>query len=69
MSVRAGSVRLILRGDGKIALGGDALRRTEPPRAIDVDVTGVRRLTILADFTGDLDVAGHAVLGDARVSK
>ena len=45
------------------------LSGAEPPRAIDVDVTGVRRLTVLADFTGDLDVAGHAILGDARVSK
>ena len=63
-----GSVPLILRGEGK-TLWEATLSGAEPPRAIDVDVTGVRRLTILADFTGDLDVAGHAILGDARVSK
>ena len=63
-----GNVRLILRGEGK-TLWEATLSGAEPPRTIDVDVTGVRRLTILADFTGDLDAAGHAILGDARVSK
>ena len=65
-----GSVHLILRGDDKllweaVLSGADK----EPFKSIDLDVTGVRRLTIVADFTGDLDVAGHVVLGDARVSK
>jgi hypothetical protein len=65
-----GSVHLILRGDDKllwqaVLSGADK----EPLRLIDLDVTGVRRLTVVADFTGDLDVAGHVVLGDARVSK
>ena len=63
-----GNVRMILRGEGK-TLWEATLAGAEQPRAIDVDVTGVRRLTILVDFTGDLDAAGHAILGDARVSK
>ena len=63
-------VRLVIRGDDKLLweatlTGADK----EPPQPIDLDVTGVRRLTILADFGGDLDVADHVVLGNARVSK
>ena len=34
---------------------------------IDVDVAGVRRLVILADFGDDLDVADHLDLGNARL--
>ena len=65
-----GSVHVILRGDGKLlweatVTGADK----EPARPIDLDVTGVRRLTIVADFTAELDAAGHLVLGNARVSK
>ncbi len=65
-----GSVHLILRGDDKLLweatlTGADK----EPSRPLDLDVSGVRRLTIVADFTSDLDVGGHVVLGDARVSK
>ncbi len=65
-----GSVHVIFRGDGKLLweatlTGADK----EPARPIDLDVTGVRRLTIVADFTAELDAAGHLVLGNARVSK
>jgi hypothetical protein len=34
-----------------------------------VDLTGVRRLTILADFARDLDIGGLLDLGDARIIK
>ncbi len=65
-----GSVHLVLRGDGKVLweatlTGADK----EPSRALDLDVTGVRRLTIVADFAAESDAAGQVVLGSARVSK
>jgi hypothetical protein len=65
-----GSVRLVIHGDDKVLYdavltGADK----EPSRQLDLDVTGVRRLTVLADFTGELNVSGQIVLGDARVSK
>jgi hypothetical protein len=65
-----GAVHLVLRGDGKVLWeatlsGADK----EPSRAIDLDVTGVRRLTVVADFAAASDAAGQVVLGSARVSK
>jgi hypothetical protein len=63
-----GSVRLILSNGDKVLLE-TTIKGTDPAKPIEVDLTGVRRLTILADFTGDLDVAGHLDLGDARVIK
>jgi hypothetical protein len=43
--------------------GGDA------PLSVDLDLTGVRRLAIVADFAGGLDVGDHLLLCDARVIK
>ena len=63
-----GKVRLVVRGDDKILLdaeftGGDA------PRPIDLDLTGVRRLTILVDFDQGINRADHLLLCNARMSK
>ncbi len=63
-----GDVRLVIRGDDRV-LFEKVVRGTDPPEAIDVDVTGVRRLSILADFGGLLDVADHLDLCEARVLK
>ena len=45
-----GNVRLVIRGDDQRAAGGDGRRRPIRRRPIDLDLTGVRRLTILVDF-------------------
>ena len=60
----------MLRGDGKL-LWEATLTGTdkEPSRPLDLDVSGVRRLTIVADFAAESDAAGQVVLGSARVSK
>ena len=63
-----GHVRLTLRGDGRVLLD-TALSGTDPPLAVDVDISGSRTLTILVDYGDDLDVADHLGLGDARVVK
>ena len=63
-----GSVKLEIVGDEKTLLsaivsGGDA------PLPVDLDVSGVRRLTILVDFGNDQDVADHLDLCDLRIIK
>jgi len=68
-SVReAGSVRVEIKGDGRMLWQGE-VRGTEPPRELDLNLTGVRRLDILADFGEDLDIGDRLDLCDARVTK
>ena len=63
-----GHVLLAVRGDGRVLWNGP-VTGTEPAKAIDVDVAGVRRLTIFVDFGDDLDVADHLDLCEARLIK
>lgn len=68
-SVReAGNVRMEIKGDGKILWQGD-VRGVDPARALEVDIAGVKRLEIVADFGADLDIGDRLDLGDARVTK
>lgn len=63
-----GDVILIISGDDR-----ELLRRTvvgrEPAEAIDLDITGVKRLKILVDFGRGMDIADHLDLCDARITK
>jgi len=63
-----GNVRLVIRGDEKVLLE-TALGGTDPPRQIDLDLSGVRRLGVLVDFGEELDVADHLNLCNARIIK
>jgi hypothetical protein len=63
-----GNVRLVVLGDDRMLLE-TTLAGSGPPEAIDLDLRGVRRLTILVDFGADLDVADHLNLCEARVIK
>jgi hypothetical protein len=45
------------------------VRGSDPPQNLDLDVAGVRDLEILVDFGGDLDIADHLDLADAKVVK
>ncbi|MGA2030854.1 MAG: NPCBM/NEW2 domain-containing protein [Thermoguttaceae bacterium] len=63
-----GAVRLVIQGNDKVLLE-TTLSGNDPPRPLQVDLTGVRRLTILADFARDLDIGGLLDLGDARIIK
>lgn len=63
-----GSVKLDIMGDDKTLLsaivsGGDA------PLPLDLDVSGVRRLTIVVDFGNDQDVGDHLDLCELRIIK
>jgi hypothetical protein len=68
-SVRdAGDARVEIRGDGKM-LWETGVRGTDHARPLDVSVTGVRRLEILADFGGDFDAGDVIDFGDVKVSR
>jgi hypothetical protein len=63
-----GNVRLIIRGDDQ-TLKEITIAGNQASEAIDMDLNGVRRLTILVDFGEDSDVADHLDLCEARVLK
>jgi hypothetical protein len=63
-----GSVRLVIRSDERV-LYESVLTGKDAPAAINVDLSGVRRLTILADFGNGLDAGNHLLLCDPRIIK
>jgi hypothetical protein len=63
-----GKVRLVVRGDGRQLLEA-AVLGSEAPRPIDLDLTGIRRLTILVDFGESLSTGDYLLLCNARLSK
>ncbi len=63
-----GDVELVIEGDGKELFRADISGRDEP-LPLDIDLTGVRRLTILVDFGKNLDIGDHLNLCNARVVK
>jgi hypothetical protein len=63
-----GNVRLLIRGDDKVLLES-TLTGADPPQPIDLDLSGVSRLVILADFGDEMDIADHLDLCEARVLK
>lgn len=65
---KEGNVRLVIEGDGR-ELYAATIRGGEAPVAIDLDITGVKRLGLLADFGLDLDISDHLDLVEARVVK
>lgn len=68
-SVRpGGSVRLVIRGDGR-DLFDAVLTGSDDPRPIDLDLTGVRRLTIVAEYSNGLATGDTLLLCNARLGK
>jgi hypothetical protein len=69
-AVRAsgGDVKLEILGDGKSLWTGH-VRGAEQPQSINVEITGVKRLEIVADYGDRQDVADHLDLCEAKVSK
>jgi hypothetical protein len=63
-----GSVQLIVSGDGRPLYSGK-LTGKDPPAELDLDLAGVRRLSIVVDFGDDLDVGDHLNLCEARIVK
>ena len=61
-----GDVRLLIQGDDR-ALFDETISGREPARSVDIDLTRVTRLKIVADFGGGLDVGDYLDLCDARM--
>jgi hypothetical protein len=61
-----GRVRLVIRGDDKVLFDA-AVVGTEPAHEIDLDISGVRRLTILVDFGDTFGAGDYLILGNARI--
>ena len=64
----AGKVRLVVRGDDSVLLEL-VVAGEDPPKPIDLATTGVRRLTILADFADKSGTSDCLLLCNARLSK
>jgi hypothetical protein len=64
----AGKVRLLVRGDDKVLFEA-VIAGSDAPQPVDLDLTGVRRLTILADFGDGPNVGDHLLLCNARLSQ
>jgi NPCBM/NEW2 domain len=68
-SVReTGEVRVEIQGDGKMLWQGD-VRGSEPAHDLELKISGVRRLEILADYGEGLDVGDRLDLCEAQVTK
>ena len=65
----SGSVIFRVLGDGKVLFDGGALTGQDPPRDVQVDVRGVKILTLVADYGDGLDVSDYADWGGARLLK
>jgi hypothetical protein len=61
-------VRLLMRGDDK-ELFDAVVSAADAPRTIGLDLSGVRRLTIVADFVEGAGPGGYLLLCNARLSK
>jgi hypothetical protein len=63
-----GNVALTIRGDDKVLWQGD-VRAGDASVPLELAITGVKRLELLADFGSGQDVGDHLILGDAKVTK
>jgi hypothetical protein len=63
-----GGVQLTIEGDGKNLYSGKISGRGAPVD-LNLDVSGVKLLRIVADFGGGADVGDYLDLGDARIVK
>ncbi|HBO44320.1 MAG TPA: hypothetical protein DD670_10395 [Planctomycetaceae bacterium] len=63
-----GDARVIVRGDDRV-LAETNPAGTRPAEWIDVDITGLRRLSIVVDFGQDMDLGDQVDLCEARIVK
>jgi len=63
-----GKVRLVIRGDDNVLLE-TVVAGVDPPKPIDLKISGIRRRVILVYFADATNVGDHLLLCDARISK
>ena len=64
-----GDVHVEFHGDGGKLLWQGDVRAADAPRELEIDVAGVKRLEIVVDYGGDLDIGDWLDLAEARVTK
>jgi hypothetical protein len=65
-SVReTGDVHLAIKGDGKTLWEGE-VRGTDPARELELEIGGVKRLEVLVDYGGGLDIGDRLDLCEAE---
>jgi hypothetical protein len=62
-----GSVVFRIVGDGAVRFDSGPVTGRDEPRHVNGPVGGVRELSLIVDFGADLDLADHAIWGDARL--
>lgn len=62
-----GDAAVAVMGDGRMLWQADSIRGGQAPRAVLVDVTGVRELSLHVDFGDQLDLSDHVCWALARV--
>lgn len=63
-----GHVQLVITADTR-TLFDRPISGKDAPVELDLDLTGVRRLTVLVDYGEGLDIADHLNLANARITK
>lgn len=63
-----GDVHLEIKGDGKPLWQGE-VTGSQPARELELELAGVKRLEIVADYGGGLDIGDRLNLCEARVTK
>lgn len=63
-----GNIRLVIRGDNNVLFDAP-IAGSDAPKTIDLDLSGVRRLSILVDFGKQAGVGDHLDLCNARITK
>jgi hypothetical protein len=64
-----GSVVFRVFGDDELVYESDTLTGVDPPVEVLVDVSNVRKLTLVVDYADELDLGDHVVIGAARLLK
>ncbi len=68
MRNKGGHVRLVISADNQI-LFDEGIGDKDPPRELDLNLTGAARLKILVDYGENQDVADHLDFCEARIQK
>lgn len=65
----SGSVLFRVLGDAKSLFESEVLTGGDPPKDVRVEVKGIKKLTLIADYGDELDLSDHADWGGARLIK
>jgi hypothetical protein len=63
-----GHVRLVISADRRTLLD-EQISGDDPPRSLDLELVGAKRLIILVDYGDSLDIGDHLNLCNARLHK